>query len=71
MNIILAIILAITPTASIHVDGLDGIVNVTDNYGNIMVVNAACAKVIADSGIDNLENVHTISATSEFIGECF
>lgn len=72
MNIILAIILALTPTTGVHVDGLDGIVNVTDDYGNIMVVNAACAKVIVDSGVENLEDVHVwLTATPAYIEACF
>lgn len=74
MEIIIAIIIAITSaTPSLHVDGLDGIVNLTDDYGNIMIVEADCARVIVDTGITNLEEVHRngVTSTDAYLEACF
>lgn len=70
-NIILAIALSVS--GSISVNGMDGVIEVTDDYGNIMIVEADCARVIYDSGVDNLEEIHRngVTATPEYIEACF
>lgn len=72
LHTLLAITLAIAP-GTITVDGMDGVVTMSDTTGAVMVVNADCARVIVDSGITVLADIHRngVTSTAAYIEACF
>lgn len=75
MNAILASIIAATIALSNGwtINGMDGMVEMSDSYGNSFLnIPAECARYIHDAGYDNTqEAVRYLSATPEYKDLCF
>lgn len=71
IGVTLWILYEATPANAMEVDGMDGIITVSDDAGNWMTVNASCARVIVDANLPDLTFVHTITASPEYMEACF
>jgi hypothetical protein len=76
LALLAAFVLAASPASAavedFTVDGMDGIITITDTHGNQMTVTADCARVIADNTTD-LVQLHRDGTTAlpEYVEACF
>jgi len=63
-----------TPVGNgLYVNGMDGIIDLSDNHGNVMTLKAECARIVVDFGYSNLADFvrSDDTANPDYLAVCF